>query len=964
MSGDAALCPIGIVGELCISGPGLSRGYLNRPDLTASKFVPNPFSGIKGDLMYRTGDLARWMPDGNIEFIGRADHQVKIRGYRIELGEIESVLSQQGQIGSSCVVAHTDENASKRLVGYVVADGDLDRTQLQKSLKRHLPDYMVPTIWVELERMPLTANGKIDRGALPLPDQSSLSTRAYVGPRTGTEESLVAIWQELLGVDRIGVLDNFFELGGHSLLATRLVSMVRRQMDVDLAIRDVFVHPTISELGGHISEHSTAVLLPSIVPYDRSGMDRVPLSYSQERLWFIDQLQGSLEYHIPFVLRLEGALDRDVLEESLREIVSRHEVLRTVILSDEGVGHQQVLRSRDWALEYYDAVERSDVEGYLSLFLSRAFDLSKDYMLRVGLYRLGEAEHILAGAFHHIASDGWSNAILINEFVALYSSKKSGLPHGLPELGIQYSDYALWQREHISGPLLEEQLSYWEAHLKDVPPMVLPTDRPRGPQVDSSGGSLSFELPPDLSASIRGRCQEEGVTLFMFLLAAFKVLLYRYSGQSDICVGTSVANRTQQELEGLIGFFVNTLALRSDVSGNTAFRSLLSQVKRTTLDAYEHQHAPFEKVVDRTVKTRDMATSPLFQVAFALQHAADEAGLKMEGVSLEFKDITEHTSKFDITLTATELDTGIAMNIEYRTSLFDRSTMERMASHYRELLEGIVLDMDRSVGGIPMLTSQELTTLLEDFQGPEVAYDSQKTLVDLFEQQARSTPQNVALVYQEQTLTYRELDRRSNQLARHLKELGAGPEALVGICIERSLEMVIGILGILKSAGAYVPIDPDYPSQRIGYMLGDAQIELLLSSSGSIGSVPDMGHRTVLLDRDWETISQRSDRKLSSGPSQENLAYVIYTSGSTGQPKGVMIEHRNLTALLFSRSFYYGEMGSMLSIPPMVFDPSVAAFFGTLVAGASLIIPNDEAINDVSEMRNLLDKKEIDFLLC
>ncbi|UOY09327.1 amino acid adenylation domain-containing protein [Muricauda sp. SCSIO 64092] len=765
-----------------------------------------------------------------------------------------------------------------------------------------------------------------------------------------------------MGVDRIGVLDNFFELGGHSLLATRLVSMVRRQMDVDLAIRDVFVHPTISELGGHISGHSTGVLLPSIVPYDRSGMDRVPLSYSQERLWFIDQLQGSLEYHIPFVLRLEGTLDRTLLADSLREIVSRHEVLRTVILSDEGVGHQEVLPSEDWALEYYDAVERSDVEGYLSLFLSRAFDLSKDYMLRVGLYRLGEAEHILAGAFHHIASDGWSNAILINEFVALYGSKKSGLPHGLPALGIQYSDYALWQREHISGSFLEEQLSYWEGHLKDVSALILPTDRPRSPQVDSSGGSLSFELPPDLSASIHGRCQEEGVTLFMFLLAAFKVLLYRYSGQNDICVGTSVANRTQQELEGLIGFFVNTLALRSDVSGNTAFRSFLSQVKRTTLDAYEHQHAPFEKIVDRTVKTRDMATSPLFQVAFALQHAADEAGLEMEGLSLEFKDITEHTSKFDITLTATELDTGIAMNIEYRSSLFDRSTMERMASHYRGLLEGIVLDLDRSVGSIPMLTSEELTTVLEDFQGPEVVYDSEKTLVDLFEEQARSTPEHVALVYQDRTLTYRELDRRSNQLARYLKGQGSGPEALVGICIERSLEMVIGILGILKSGGAYVPMDPDYPSQRIGYMLEDSQIRLLLSSSGSIENVPDLDHRTVLLDRDWGTISQQSTRKLSTGPSQENLAYVIYTSGSTGQPKGVMIEHHSIRNLVVSQIaiFNVTAESSVLQFASFGFDASCSELFTTLLTGASLIVPTKEELLSTTRAVDLMNTHKVD----
>ncbi|OXB20669.1 condensation domain-containing protein, partial [Flavobacterium tructae] len=481
--------------------------------------------------MYKTGDLARWLPDGNIEYIGRKDDQVKIRGYRIELGEIENALSSLAGVNQCCVLAKEDTTGNKRLVGYVVLEGALDKEQLQNQLKLSLPEYMVPQLWVALDTMPLTDNGKLDKKALPDPDGSELSSKEYVAPRNETEEKLVAIWQNLLGVERVGIHDDFFELGGHSLLATRLVSMIRKELSKEIEIADVFAYTTISDLETHLSSQSEGILLPVITGGERP--ERIPLSFSQERLWFLDQLQGSTEYHIPIVLSLEGALEISLLEQTLHGIVSRHEVLRSMLLSEEGIAYQQIISAEGWSLDTEIISDELVLKNQIADYVNQPFDLSKDYKLRACLYTLGNQKYVLACVFHHIASDGWSEGILVNEFTQLYSTLQSNSIPNLPTLHLQYADYAIWQRNYLEGAVLEDQLSYWESKLSGVSTLSLPTDYPRPSVPSNAGAAVSLALDQKLSASLNAICKEEGVTLFMLLLSAFKILLSRYSGQED-----------------------------------------------------------------------------------------------------------------------------------------------------------------------------------------------------------------------------------------------------------------------------------------------------------------------------------------------------------------------------------------------------------------------------------------------
>ncbi|CAI2767110.1 non ribosomal peptide synthetase [Flavobacterium collinsii] len=827
------LCSLGVTGELWVSGVGVGRGYLNQEELTREKFISSPFT--EGDRIYKTGDLARWLPDGNLEFIGRKDNQVKIRGYRIELGEIENVLSSVRGISQCCVLAKEDSNDTKRLVGYVVVEGKLDRAALQEQLKLSLPEYMVPMIWVELAELPLTSNGKVDRKALPDPDSSDLSTKEYVAPRTETEHQLAQIWENLLGVEKVGVHDNFFELGGHSLLATRLVSMIRKGLSIEISIREVFEYATIATLSSHVSSQSKGILLPAVVLEDRSG--RIPLSFSQERLWFLDQLEGSVAYHIPIVLRLEGALDTSILEQTLQSIVSRHEVLRTILLSEDGIGYQEVISEKEWILDQVEISDRSLFENILQDYLRIPFDLSADYKLRGCLYDLGDQKYILACVFHHIASDDWSEGILVNEFMELYSALQSGRAAVLPELSLQYSDYAIWQRKHLEGAVLDSQLSYWEEKLEGVGTLSLPTDYVR-PSIQSTAGSnVSLTLDKNLSDSLNALCQAEGVTLFMLMLSAFKVLLSRYSGQDDICVGTSIANRTQSELEGMIGFFVNILALRSDLSGDPSFRELLKRVKETTLGGYDHQLAPFEKVVDRMITARDMSMSPLFQVLFVLHNTPEESGKSgkdLEGVTLSGYEFDSVTSKSDLTLNASEGDSGLILTIEYCTALFDKSTIDRMLLHYKELLISILGDITQPVGTLSMLSTEEEEQLLNIFNDTELIYPEDKTIVDLFEEQVKKTPDAIALFFEDQVMTYKELDDRSNQLVHYFESVGMVEDSRIGILFNRSFDMIISILGVLKSGCTYVPLDPSLPSKRLSYILEDSGVNFLLYKEESL----------------------------------------------------------------------------------------------------------------------------------
>ncbi|NLG49703.1 MAG: amino acid adenylation domain-containing protein, partial [Chloroflexi bacterium] len=908
--------PVGVPGELYIGGVGVARGYLHRPDLTAERFVPDPFSGEAGARLYRTGDRARYLADGNIEFLGRLDDQVKVRGFRVELGEIEAALREQPGIKDAVVLAREDTPGQPRLVAYLVPKGQPPAiSELREQLGHKLPEYMIPSAYVFLEAFPLTPNAKVDRKALPAPEgRAEVEAAAYVAPRTPQEEMLAGLWAQVLGVEQVGVYDNFFDLGGHSLLATQLMGRIRQTMQVDLPLRTLFEAPTVAALAQRLDGATRRALTP-IQPAPRDG--QAALSYAQQRLWFLDQLEpGSAMYNIPTAVRLRGALDVAALERSLNEIVRRHEVLRATFQTIEGKPVQRIAPALSLPLLVQDlsALPEQEREAHVRQVIAdeaqRPFDLGVGPLLRARLLRVGDAEHIAVLVMHHIISDGWSTNVLVRELVTLYRAFVAGQPSPLPELPIQYADYAAWQREWLQGEVLAEQLDYWKRQLADLPPMLeLPTDHPRSPMQTYHGTYQTFELPADVSAAFGRLCQQEGVTPFMGLLAAFQAFLSRYSGQDDIAVGTPIANRTRPESEPLIGFFVNTLVMRGDLSGNPSFRELLQRTREAALGAYAHQDVPFEMVVDAVQPQRDMSHSPLFQAMLVVENASNRA-IRMPGLTLEALEADPGTAKFDITLTVAQEPDGLRGAWEYNTDLFEAATVERMARQFGQLLAGLVAAPDRAVDAVPLLTAAERAEIVAAWNDTAADYPADCCASELFEQQVARTPDAVAVVYGEETLTYAALNRRANQLARYLRKRGVGPEVLVGLCVERAPEALVGMLAVLKVGGAYLPLDPGYPPERLAYMLADARVPVLLTQARLMERLPQFGGETLRLDADWPMIAQEAEENLPSVADPDNLAYVIYTSGSTGRPKGVMITRSGLSNYLdWVRRAYPLEQG-------------------------------------------------------
>ncbi|MBD0319020.1 MAG: amino acid adenylation domain-containing protein, partial [Gemmatimonadetes bacterium] len=727
--------PAGVPGELCIAGEGVARGYLNRPELNAEKFVPNPF-GEHGRL-YRTGDLARFGADGTLEFLGRGDNQVKIRGFRVETEEVEAALRRSPAVREALVTARRDDAGDQRLVAYVV--GDASAAELRALLRSTLPDYMVPSAWVALPALPRTPNGKVDRSALPAPEllREGLGG-GYMAPRTPVEEILAGVWAEVLGVDRVGVEDNFFELGGHSLLAVRAATRIRAALRTEVPMRRLFETPTIA---GLVDALRPAEPLPPIARV----AGPVPLSSSQQRLWVIHQMDpGSAAYNLGAALRLTGALDVAALERTLTEIVRRHESLRTVFPTVDGAAAQHVLAPARVTLAPEPA---ADVAARLAEEVERPFDLESGPLFRARLLRVGAEDHVLVMAMHHIISDGWSRGVLYGEISALYPAFAAGGESPLPELPIQYADFAEWQREWLQGDALAPQLAYWKERLGgSLPKLDLPTDRPRPPVQTSHGATLGFALPAELAAAVRTLCAREAVTPFMALLAAFQTLLSRYSGQEEILVGSPVAGRSRTEAEGLIGFFVNTVVLRTDLSGNPTFRELLGRVRDGALGAYENQDLPFEQVVETVQAERDLSRSPLFQVMFILQNTPAHA-VKLGGVEVETLDAYPRAAKFDLTLSVTAGEGGLACNLEYNTDLFDAGTIGRMAEHFRVLLEGAVADPAQPIASLPLLTAGEREQLLTTWNETETEYPADRCVHQLFEEQAARTPNATAIVF-------------------------------------------------------------------------------------------------------------------------------------------------------------------------------------------------------------------------
>jgi amino acid adenylation domain-containing protein len=952
--------PIGIAGELYTGGDGLARGYLNRPELTAEKFIPDPFSEDPAARFYKTGDLARYLPDGKIEFLGRIDHQVKIRGFRIELGEVESVLGRHPAVEEAVVIAREDVPGDKRLVAYVVASHEPTPTfsELRSFLEEKLPDYMIPAAFVPLDAMPLTDNGKVDRRALPAPDRMRPDLQeAFVAPRSQSEELVVGIWSNVLGLERIGVYDSFFELGGHSLLAVQIISRIREVFEVELPVRALFEAPTVAGLTERIEAARRNDEGLQTYPLQAVSRDQdLPLSFAQERLWFLHHLEpDSVAYSMPRSIRLKGVLRKDALQKTYVELARRHETLRTTFHSTAGnpvlrIAAEPNILFDTLDLRHLPEVEReAEVKRLSEEDARKPFDLRRGPLFRIRLFQLEDEEHVLHSNMHHIISDGWSFGVMAREIAALYTAFIKGKSADLPELPVQYADYAVWQRQWLQGEVLEAQLNHWKDKLGgELPVLELPTDRPR-PAVQTHRGAIeSLALSKELTDALQTISRREGVTLFMTLLAAFKTLLYRLTGQEEIIVGTPIANRNRVEIEGLIGFFVNSLVMRTDLSGNPTFRELLGRVRETALGAYANQDMPFEKLVEELSPERDLSRTPLFQVFFNhIVAMGDKAG-GLPGLEAEAVGGLDGESKFDMTLNVLEGEGSIELHSSYNTDIFDSWRIAEMLKQYQILLESIVSDSDKRISELWLLAEAERHQILVDWNATAADYPEERCIHELFENQVEDTPDAIAVTFGKERLTYRELNTRANQLAHHLRLQGVVAESRVGIWMDRSLDMMVALLGTLKSGGAYVPMDPSYPQERLAFMLEDAQAPVLLTREKFLEDLPAYAGHVVCLDKDSEAIASGSEENPISNITPDSAAYVIYTSGSTGKPKGVIGLHRGAVNRLswMWRDYPFKDAEVCCQKTHLSFVDSVWEIFGPLLKGVPAAIIPEEVVKD------------------
>ncbi|MEK9495952.1 amino acid adenylation domain-containing protein [Photorhabdus sp. P32] len=958
--------PLGAVGELYIGGAGVARGYLNRPDLTEERFLIDPFSDAADARMYRTGDLVRYLPDGNLVFVGRNDQQIKIRGFRIEPGEIEARLAEHPMVSEARIVALGD-GQDKRLVAYVVAEEDSGlAASLHTHLSAMLPDYMVPAAFVCLAAFPLTPNGKLDHQALPAPGEEAFARQIYVAPQGEMEIAVAAIWCELLGVEQIGRHDNFFALGGHSLLAVRMMNRIA-VFGVDLPLAALFMSPSLAAFTEKIGEqrHAGSDELPEIRPISRDSF--LPLSFGQQRLWFLAQFEGvSDTYHIPTALRLRGWLDLSAWQQALNRLFARHEALRSVFITVDGQPQVELLPAEfGLPVKKYDLRKASNVdEQFKRLCVQEAktpFDLARGPLIRCALIQLADEEHIFLLTQHHIISDAWSLKILESELVALYADCLNQQPDPLLPLTIQYPDYAAWQRQVFSGEGVQAQSDYWRRTLADAPVLLeLPIDRPRPSQQSFTGGRVAVHIDAPLVQALKHLGQQHGTTLFMTLLSAWAALLSRLSGQDDVVIGIPSANRNRREIEPLLGFFVNTLALRIDLSGMPDVVTLLQRVRQTTLGAQEHQDLPFEQVVEIVQPPRRPEHTPIFQVMFAWQENETEEWQLPELAVTPF-ELEYDIAKFDLQLELTEKAGEIVGELNYSSALFDHETIERQAGYLQAILWAMVNQPQQPVTSIDILSSAERELLLENLNATEEPYPTQVCVHQLFEQQAEKTPDAIAVMYENQTLSYAELNARANRLAHQLIALGVEPDQRVAICVTRSLARIIGLLAVLKAGGAYVPLDPAYPGERLAYMLTDATPVILMADNvGRAALSEDILATLTVLDPNT-LLEQPESNPQVFGLTSQHLAYVIYTSGSTGRPKGVMIEHRSVVNLTLTQitQFDFCATSRMLQFASFGFDASVWEIMIALSCGAMLVIPTETVRQDPQRLWHYLEEQAV-----
>ena len=948
-------------GELSIGGAGLARCYLNRPGLTASRFVPDESSNQPGSRLYLTGDLGRQLGGGEFEFLGRTDHQVKLRGVRIELGEIEAILRKQPDVREAAVVLQQGSTSEERLIAYVVPETELPEqgrrsaiAELRRKLRESLPEYMMPSGFVFMTQAPVTPNGKLDRAALRLPPDFE-DEASYVAPRTPVEWTVAAIWCNVLGLSAVGVHDNFFELGGHSLLAGQVAARIQEALGREVPLSTLFEGETVAKVSASIeasAENGNASQLHPIRP--RTRRDHHAVSFAQERICFVQRLAPSnVAYLFRTILRFMGTFNVPALERTLSEIVRRHESLRTTFLEVEGRPRQRVHPPWRVRLPLIDLTRLGERAGgqlarMRDELFRRNFDIGQLPLIRWLLVRLGEEEHALLHVEHHLIHDGWSLNVFLYELREIYSNLVRGRPTTLDELPIQLVDFCEWQQEWVRSDEAQRQLAFWKDRLQGAAPVLeLAVDRPRPATQSFQGAIERIEMPAAFAGAVRKASRRENVTLFMMMLAAYFVLLSRYSGQGDICVGSGIANRRRRETESLIGMIINSVVMRVDLGGGPTFRDLLRQVRATTLGAYANQDFPFDAVVDALRPTRDISHNPLFQVAFGF-HDAPLPDLDLPGASLSVEDLLDNGSaKFDMNIVAIPRveqrvrdhgrpdSAGVTLIWEYNTDLFDRSTIRRMYQHYVRILDAICSSPEMRIDAFTLLTAAERRR----FDGLNATQTPipQACIHELFREHALRTPDKIAAVSREGSLSYGSLHRWTNRLARHLRRAGMGPGSLIGVCLRRSEKLPAALLAIHKAGAAYLPLDHSHPAARTKAILQDAGAELIVSDASTRSAVSECGTPIVDLDQDRNAVERAGSRPLECAVRPGDLAYVIYTSGSTGRPKGIALSHRSLTNLITCMRSAIGASDDprVFSATNITFDIAALELFLPMTCGGA-----------------------------
>ncbi|TNE56377.1 MAG: amino acid adenylation domain-containing protein, partial [Bacteroidetes bacterium] len=947
LSSGLQLLPTGAVGELFISGAGVGKGYYERPELNEERFLDDPFIGE--GKMYRTGDLVKWLPDGEMQYLGRVDQQIKIRGYRVELGEIESVLKSASSINQLVVIDRESADKSKYLCAYYISDKELDTESVRKEVAGSLPDYMIPSYFIRVDEIPLTSNGKLNRQLLPEPNDHELR-EVYLPAENETQEQLITIWEELLQKEQVGITDHFFHLGGHSLRAMILSARIQKEFEVKLSLQDIFSHPTVQSLSQVIESTETQQFQGISKAVEK---DFYPASAAQKRMFLLQQFNPEgTAYNMPGIIRVKGSIEKEKLTKAFKELVKKHDSLRTnfKLIDQEAV--QIVKGQATTSLEVIDAQNKSP-EEILAAFI-RAFDLENEVLIRLGLASVTDKEHYLLLDSHHIISDGVSSSLILRDLIQAYSGQE------LIPSNLQYVDFSEWQNKRFNSGVFENMSKFWTTQFQDeIPILNLPYDFARPGNQKFEGSAVRLDLDSALSKQLNQLAQKQGVTLFMLLLSAYKILLAKYSGQNDLIVGTPVAGRSHHDLEDMVGLFVNTLALRSTPEQEKSFSQYLSEIKTLSLNAFEHQEYPFDQLVEELNLRRDLSRSPLFDAFFVLQNV-QETKLNAGGLEFETVESSGRVAKFDLSLQAFEDGDSIHLDFEYANSLFKQETIERLSRHFVHLLQELIEAPDKKIGLLNILNQDERKQILLEFNETKHEFEDQVTLKDLFDRQVARNPEAIALVFESEEMTYRELDRRSNQLAHHLISHGVESDQLVPLVLERSFEMVIAMLAIHKAGGAYMPIDPQVPSERLQYLLQDSQAKVVLCDRDL--TLENQGIRQLnLSEKSWFEGTKSSP---ATRMTPDNLAYVIYTSGSTGNPKGVMLEHRGVINRIQWMKEHYGfsEQETVLQKTTYTFDVSVWEFFMTLSYGAKLVQCRKEVIADVPLLIDHIERHQVSVL--